>query len=165
MAWTTPTTWVASSVVSAANLNEQVRDNFNYLLSRPRQAIRRTAGSDYETTSTTFTPIDATHLSITLTMSGSVVLLGFSGVAEVTGGGSNAYYDLEIDGVRYSPTANGSLQAPFSGANAPVQLSLIITGLSVGSHTFRPLWRSVSGGTARLLAVSYPITFFAVEVA
>lgn len=165
MAWTTPLTWTAGSVVSAASLNEQVRDNFNYLLSRPRQAIKRTAASNYETTSTTFTPIDATHLSITLTLSGSAVLLGFSGVAEVPSGGGNAYYDMQIDGVRYSPTANGSLQAPFSGANTPVQLSLLITGLSVGSHTFLPLWRSVTGSTARLLAVSYPITFFAVEVA
>ncbi len=165
MAWTSPSTWAAGSVVSAVALNQQLRDNALYLLSRPHQMIKRTAGANYETTSTTFVPIDSTNLSISLTLSGSAVLVNFSGVTEVPSGGGSAYYDLEVDGVRYSPTANGSLQAPFSGANAPLQLTLLITGLSVGAHTFRPVWRSVSGGTARLLAVSYPITFFAMEVA
>jgi len=31
MAWTSPRTWVAAAVLTAAQLNEQVRDNLNYL--------------------------------------------------------------------------------------------------------------------------------------
>lgn len=33
MAWTTPATWVDGAAVDAADLNEQVRDNLEYLKS------------------------------------------------------------------------------------------------------------------------------------
>ena len=34
MAWTSPRTWVASEVVSAATMNQHVRDNLQFLYSR-----------------------------------------------------------------------------------------------------------------------------------
>lgn len=164
MAWTTPLTWSAGSVVSAANLNEQVRDNHNYLISRPHQRIIR-AVSDYSTTSTTFVNIDATNLSIDLTTSGTAVLVGFNGVIRQT---ESVYLDLNVDGTRYANTTNGIGIATIS-STANDQLSgfvVLVTGLSVGSHQFRPMWRVASGtGVLRSASSSSPVCFWAVEVA
>lgn len=165
MAWTTPTTWVASTVVSAATLNEQVRDNFNYLLSRPHQAIRRTAGADYATTSTTFVNIDATNLSIDLTMSGSTVLVLFNGVFRNT---ETVYVDFSVDGTRHANTTEGiglaTLQTTSNYMLAGY--AVLVTGLSVGAHQFRPMWRVASGtGALRATTSTSPVFFSVIEVA
>jgi hypothetical protein len=163
MAWTTPITWTAGTVVGAANLNEQLRDNFNYLLSRPRQAIKRTAGADYTTTSTSFVNIDATNLSINLTMSGSAVLVAFSGVLRQT---ESVFLDFSVDGTRHANTSNGIGVATLT-STANDQLAgytILVTGLSVGSHTFNAMWR-VASGTGVLRAINSPVFFSVIEVA
>ncbi|PJF30840.1 MAG: hypothetical protein CUN51_06550 [Candidatus Thermofonsia Clade 1 bacterium] len=165
MPWTTPTTWVSAQVVTATQLNEQLRDNMNYLLSRPHQRIIRVASSNYTTTSTTFVDIDATNLSITLTISGSAVLVGFSGVAEVNSGPFYCF-DFTVDGNRYTTVSNGLLEVHTATGfiHVPASYTALVMGLTVGSHTFRPVWRATSG-TATLRAVNSPVVFWAMEVA
>jgi hypothetical protein len=134
MPWTTPITWAAGSVVGASQLNQQVRDNLNYLISRPHQVIKRDA--TYSTTSTVFVEMDSVNLSINLTLSGSAVFVGFS--ASVV---NPAQFDLSVDGVRYTSFANGLLSHTIGFAySAPISYAVLVNGLSVGSHTFRPLW-------------------------
>ncbi len=165
MAWTTPITWAAGSVVSAATLNAQVRDNLGYLIARPHQRIIRTDASDYSTTSTTFVNIDAASLSIDLTISGSAVLVGFGGVLRQTEG---VYLDLSVNGTRYANTTQGIGIATISStANyALASYSVLVTGLSVGAHQFRPMWRVASGtGVLRATTSTSPVCFWAVEVA
>lgn len=154
MPWTTPITWTAGSVVGASQLNQQVRDNLNYLLSRPHQVIKRDA--TYTTTSTAFVEMDSVNLSITLTLSGSAVLVGFSATIV-----NPAQFDLSVDGVRYTSFANGLIYHNIGFAySVPISYAVLVNGLSVGSHTFQPLWR-VPGA----FATASSVVFWACEVA
>lgn len=47
MAWTAPRTWVTGELVTAAQLNEQVRDNTDFLHNRPRARVYRSAGQTF----------------------------------------------------------------------------------------------------------------------
>ncbi|MFQ3536758.1 MAG: hypothetical protein SNJ58_12870 [Aggregatilineales bacterium] len=165
MTWTTPTTWSAAQVVTATQLNEQLRDNLNYLISRPHGRVLHTAASNYTTSSPSFADIDPTNLSLSLTLSGSAVLVGFSGLVE-TGSGVMACFDLSVDGVRFTAAPHG-LVAPYILAGVPrwpVSYTVLVVGLTVGSHVFGPMWCAV-GGSITLFAVSNPVSFWALEVA
>jgi hypothetical protein len=157
-------TWVASSVVSAAQLNEQLRDNLVYLLSRPHQRIIRNAG--YSTTSTTFVDIDSTNLSITLTLSSGAVLVGLEVNAFYDGGsGSRPVFDITIDGTRYAnavATGLGGITGVSSSFTVHLSFTALVVGLTVGSHVFRPVWRNTVTSTASLVS---PVVFWALEVA
>jgi hypothetical protein len=163
MTWTTPMTWVASSVVSAAQLNEQLRDNLVYLLSRPHQRIIRDAG--YSTTSTSFVDIDSTNLSITLTLSSGAVLVGLEVNAFYDGSGSRPVFDITIDGTRYAnavATGLGGITGVSGSFTVHLSFTVLVVGLTVGSHIFRPVWRNSTTGTASLVS---PVVFWALEVA
>lgn len=63
MTWTTPVTWATNQLVTAANMNEQVRDNLNYLLAKPTVKILGDTGANYSTSSTSFVDVDVTNLT------------------------------------------------------------------------------------------------------
>jgi hypothetical protein len=166
MAWTTPATWTPGQVVTASDLNTHLRDNLNFLFSRPNSVIKRDNNANYTTTSTSFVDVDGTNLKITLTITGSVVLLAFTVMAT-----SNAIFDILIDSTRYASGGNDGLLAAqdASSARGPVSAALLITGLSAGAHTFKLQWKAVTG-TATLYAGSgvgntdFIPTLWAVEV-
>lgn len=73
MAWTTPKTWVAAEFVDAAEMNQHVRDNLNYLNDLRVEYAQITADtSAFSTTETTivtapaFTPISASRLLVVM---------------------------------------------------------------------------------------------------
>ncbi len=142
--WTSPVTWNPGQVVAASDLNAQLRDNLIYLFARPQGVVKRDNGASYTTTSTSFVDIDGTNLKITLNISGSAVLLGF------TGCGYLAQFDFLIDSTRYaSAGADGLVDA--GGALGPICMIGLVTGLAAGSHTFKVQWK-VTGGTGALYA-------------
>lgn len=76
MAWHTPKTWTPGEVVSAANLNEQLRDNMNHLLVRPLAQFQSIDGVQWQFTNKTptYVPVaPSSDLAIT-PMSGRVLL-------------------------------------------------------------------------------------------
>lgn len=76
MAWHTPKTWTPGEVVSAANLNEQLRDNMNHLLVRPLAQFQTIDGVQWQFTNKTptYVPVaPSSDLAIT-PMSGRVLL-------------------------------------------------------------------------------------------
>lgn len=76
MAWNTPKTWTPGEVVSAANLNQQLRDNMNHLLVRPLSQYQAIDGVTWQFTNTTsaYVPVaPSSDLAIT-PMSGRVLL-------------------------------------------------------------------------------------------
>lgn len=173
MAWTFPPTVLPGEVISASNFGNIMRDDLLYLLARPSRAVIHVPQVTYTTTSSTFTPIDAAQLSITLNLAGSAVMIGFSGMARSNVGDVRAAFDVEIDGMRYGDaTTEGLCQSlPPIGGNMPnhVQFTVLATALTPGSHVFRPVWRVPSAGTAALLAggvayFSHPVVFWAAEV-
>ncbi len=142
MAWTTPATWTPGQVITATDLNTHLRDNLNFLLSRPNSVIKRDNNANYTTTSNSFVDVDGTNLKITLTITGSVVLLGFTVMAT-----SNVIFDILIDSTRYASGGIDGLMATVDASSnrAPVSATLLITGLSAGGHTFKLQWKAVTG--------------------
>ncbi len=149
MAWTTPDTRSAGDVLSAAAYNTYLRDNLSYLFSgRPKFSILRDNGADYSTTSTSFVEVDGTNLKGTLTIAGSAVLLGFT--CQFKYQTPTAYLDFIVDGVRVGAAgADGLIHSVSAAAySKPFGCFLaLVTGLSVGAHTFKVVWKS-SGGTS-----------------
>ena len=154
MAWTTPKTWVAGNTLTAAELNEQVRDNLTFLNSKPSADYVLDEASDYTTTSGTFVDIDSTNLSLSITTGGGDVLAWFTAICypNTTNSPTHANFDIDVDGSRIG--GDDGLQiaiASGSGTYAYDQRGFfvvrLITGLSAGSHTFTAQWKVASGWT------------------
>jgi hypothetical protein len=122
--------------------------------------VQRTAGN-LTTTSTTF--VDATGMSITKTTGARRVLLSVSGTWNAAGS-DGVSIDFTVDGTRVGQD-NGLMQYN-STTPANVAMSYLTDVLSAGSHTFKVQWKSVSGGSATLFAVTTvtPLVFSAVEL-
>lgn len=160
MAWTTPQTWVDGNVLTAAELNEQVRDNLNFLFSKPGDNYVMNEAADYTTTSTLFVDVDATNLALTITTGGGDVLIWFNGVMSGTGTPSYLSVDVLLDGSRLAGddgiltlgSNNNGIISQYQGDKwQNMGFAYLKTGLSAGSHTFKLQWK-VSTGTATLYA-------------
>jgi hypothetical protein len=122
--------------------------------------VQRTAGN-LTTTSTTF--VDATGMSITKTTGARRVLLTMSSTWNAAGS-DGVSVDFTVDGTRVGQD-NGLMQ--YNGTTpANVAMSYLTDVLSAGSHTIKVQWKSVSGGSATLFAVTTvtPLVFSAVEL-
>ncbi len=150
--WTAPATFTPGQIVTATDLNTNVRDNPLYLFTRPQQTILSNVGTDYTTTSTTFVDIDATNLKITKTLFGTAVLLGFTG-SYALNNTATVYWDFDINGTRFaSGGTEGITGTPFSSTLGNlITLVVLVTGLTPGSNTFKIKWR-VSANTATLFS-------------
>jgi hypothetical protein len=144
--WHIPVSWSTGQLVTATNLNEQLRDNLEFLKTPPTALVSINQGSDYATTSTTFVDIDVTNLSLTITTAGGDVLIAFMAY---TGGTSRLYFDVSIDGTRVG--GDDGFVSAVAAANTPVTLVVLKQGLAPGSHTFRVQWK-VNSGTGTMYA-------------
>lgn len=143
--WTQPITWEVDQLVTEGDLNEQMRDNLEWLKSPPRAAA--TLAANITTTSTAF--VDATGLTLALTTAGGALLVGFVGVAS-SSGGATIVFDLLADGVSL-----GGVDG-VSGSNVgivPVSFVWLVDELAAGAHTIKLQWK-VSAGTGTLYAGS-----------
>ena len=135
MAWTTPRTWVAGEVPTAAIMNAHVRDNLN-ALKDPPQAVAENFNVALSTTSTSF--VNMTGVEVTVTTAGGRLLIGF--MATLSGSGGNAtYFEITIDGVAVSGQATGILTQPALGT--PQGFVDLSAALAAGAHTVRIQWR------------------------
>jgi len=144
--WHTPATWSVGQLVTATNLNEQLRDNLEFLKAPPTGVRNVNQASDYATTSTTFVDVDTTNLSFSINTAGGDVLIVFFG--RVNSSTGNVYFDVSVDGVRIG--GDDGLTSGPSGHH-PIALMALKQGLSPGTHTFKLQWR-VSAGTGTLYA-------------
>ena len=137
MAWTTPRTWVAGEVPTAAIMNAHVRDNLN-ALKDPPQAVAENFNVALSTTSTSFA--NMTGVEGTLTTTGGRLLIGFQVSQTSAGGTSGNYtcYEITIDGTAVSGHANGVL---ITYIGAPVGFTHLTAALAAGAHTVRIQWR------------------------
>lgn len=148
MAWTTPKTWTSEPLTSS-DLNTYIRDNQNDIRSRQDNNADYILdeGSDYTTTSTTFTEVDATNLSLTITTTGGDVLVFFSGSVRMS---ANRYgfFNIEVDATdKFTNDGHTMIfGTPTDTALAPVTMAVLCEGLSAGSHTFQLKWKVGSGG-------------------
>jgi len=148
--WTTPRTWVASELLTAALLNAHVRDNLDWMKTPPSNSYAlKNLSATLTTTSTSFGDADATNLSLTITTVGGPVLIVFSG-AVGNSGANTTYLDITVDGTRQGDTTIGITSA-LSGAGSilPTTIVFVTAALAAGSHTFKIQWR-VTAGTGSL---------------
>lgn len=156
--WTPPATWLTDELVTAAKLNEQIRDNLDYLKARPAEI--RTRYGAASTTSAAFVEIDPA-LDISLTTTGGAVLVGCT-VRYIKNDTSGKTVDLRVyidDGAAPSQL----MGANFNGESQTLSGAFLVTGLAAGLHSFRLQWAAFNGGTAQLSS-SGNIHFFAQEV-
>lgn len=166
MGWTAPSTWTTSQVVTATNLNEQLRDNMTYVHSgKPYAGALHNEGSTYSTTSTSFVDVDATDLSKTITTTTGRVLILVT--ATVYCSASNSMrFDVAMDGTRIGSANTLGLTANYTGTSATtISFHVIKTGVSNGSHAFNLQWH-VGAGTGYMYsdASSVPVVFQVIEL-
>jgi hypothetical protein len=151
--WTTPKTWAAGELVTAAMLNTHIRDNLEYLKTPPAASYILNESGDYATTSTSFVNVDGTKLALTIATAGGDVLVGFSGtIINTSGTAGHTFFDVEVDTVRTAGDDGYIAVSPAgAGTRSPVTFLKLIQGLSAGSHTFKLQWK-VAAGTASLFS-------------
>lgn len=140
--WTAPRTWADNDLVAADDLNEQLRDNLEFLKDSPvAQYISN--DSSYEVSRSgngSFVDVDDTNLALTLETNGGDVKITLQGRFQESSGtaSKNAYLDMAVDGTRQGDTTTGlwSLDGDFN----PLYVTHIVRGLEAGSHTFKPQW-------------------------
>ncbi|MBZ0302595.1 MAG: hypothetical protein K8J31_22810 [Anaerolineae bacterium] len=167
--WTTPITWNVDQLVTNTDLNEQVRDNLDYLLSPNHARIVRDNGGNYTITNvTTFQDIDSTNLSITIQTHGGPVLVHFQATGWTAGTAHDVYFDLAVDGFRVGTAFTQGLGTHIGDGSQRqvITLLLLLTDLSAGVYTLRPQWRTAPTDIATLYADSTrnPVIFEAIEL-
>jgi len=90
MAWTAPSTWVAGAVLTAAQLNQQLRDNMNFLAIPNMCRARSTTATTIPNATATIIPFAAadsydTAAMHSTTVNNSRVTVGLVGVYSITG--------------------------------------------------------------------------------
>lgn len=153
--WTPPITWNPGYLVTAGDLNAQLRDNLEFLKAPPFASFIANEGSDYTTTSGSFVNVDNTagKFNLTLVTYGGPVLVCFSGNIIRSTSPQRVYFDVELDGVRLAGDDGilGIGDPSNISPGTPVTLLWWKTGLAAGSHTFKLQWRTTTG-TATLYA-------------
>ncbi|MCY3836586.1 MAG: hypothetical protein OXF83_09170 [Anaerolineaceae bacterium] len=152
MNWQDPKTWNTGDLLTAQDMNAQLRDNLRYLKDLPymQQTIRR--NSNYTTSSRSFVDIDGSNLSLTLRLAGAV-MVGFLGTFQMDRS-AQVCLDLLVDGVRLG-NERGISCLHFSNSNVTQSFTFTFLRdqLAAGEHTFRLQWR-VSSGRATLFAAA-----------
>ncbi len=172
MAWTSPPTFSSGQVVTAADLNSYLRDNTNYLLAR-NYGFLRYLGS-YSSTSTSFVDVDATNLSLTVTINSgrALVLIGLH-LSNASGGGPHSSIDCIVDSTTRIGDATEGLVFQYGDATITGAMGFfmgVATGLSVGSHTFKIQYKTDSGANAARIGYqngalqNHPINFLVLEI-
>jgi hypothetical protein len=140
MAWNTPPTFTTGQLIGASDLNSYIRDNTNYLLGGRVSGTSTKTGSA-NTSSNTFADIDSTDLSVTITTVGSVALVVLNAQFFITiaSSASNLHVDVAVDGTRIEREWNLAVNTGTTFSMA--SFCVFATGLTAGSHTFRPQWK------------------------
>ncbi len=152
MSWTTPHTWIDGEALEEDIMNEQIRDNFNFLKDRPSNTRNINEGANYTTALTNFDDVDPTNLSLTITTEGGDVWVGFTGSISNSTINTYVHFDLEVDGVRFAGD-DGIIVEQINPANnvSTIGFIILIDTLAAAAHTFKLQWK-VSAGTATMFA-------------
>jgi hypothetical protein len=147
MAYIAPTTRSTNDLITATIWNADLVDNIKALKDPPSDNYELNEGSNYTTTSASFTDVDATNLALTITTTGGDVLIHFHGVIGTSSGGNYVFLNVDIDG---SPVAADDgiiqqVQPSVTPTGSPISFTRLVTGLSAGAHTFKLQWKRTAG--------------------
>lgn len=164
MAWTSPRTWVANAVLTAAQLNTDVRDNLNetapakattagslFAATGTNSIAERTPERDFVTTeestaSTSFTDLATSGPAVTVTTGVHAIIFLAARLSNDTGG-HFAEMSFEVSGAS-SIGANVSRALMYESPNADDKMTAGIAifrdDLTAGSNTFTAKYRALS---------------------
>lgn len=151
MAWASMTDLSTGDLVTESHM-DVIRGNIEYLLNPNNDRILRDNSGNYTTTSGSFVDVDATNLAATITTFGGPVLVIVSAVVDHSAASAIVSMDVDVDGSRLGG-AEGMIWQQWDGATREhnFSISVLVTGLSAASHTFKLQWKT-SGATASLHA-------------
>lgn len=153
--YTTPRTWVAGEIVTAALLNTHLRDNLDYLKARPVARASDFDNTVISTSSTAF--VDVTGASVSITTSGSSRLLIIaSGAFGPQGTGATIYITAVVDGVNQGDATYGITYGAFANYGSYACTLLTSAAVADGAHTVK-LQVRVSGGTMSINTFSLAV--------
>jgi hypothetical protein len=144
--WTLPRTWATGEIVTAAMLNQYLRDELDYLKARPVARVSDLDGTVLSTTSATF--VDITGATVNITTSGSSRLLILASGSATFPNANVSYVTALVDGTNQGDSSLGMVSGTF--ATTPVPWSLVfLTSAAVadGAHTVKLQARITAGGT------------------
>lgn len=142
---------LAGLFVNATTLNQQLRDNTEFLYARPFNYVDNTTRT---TTSATF--VQMTGSGVTLTSYGGNMLIVANGKSSNSGAANVNYFDLAIDGTRVGDAANGLAYIHAPAANYNDDLNIVwftSTPPSATSHTYSVYWKTSAGTASALVRV------------
>lgn len=177
MAWTTPMTFVAGNQLTAAQLNQQLRDNLletatakaadagSYFVATAANAIaQRTPGGQTTlgSTSTSSTSYSGTAPTVTRTCQ-TMALVLFSAQASNDNANYGSYASVAVSGAT-TVAANDDWCLTVDGqpASQPMRVAMahLFTGLNAGSHTFTMQYKRGGAGTATFTRRSLAVLSF-----
>lgn len=163
--WVVPVkSWSVGELTTAALINQEMRDRFDYLKTPPQD--RSTTGAAIAVIAAAFTDI-ITLNPITTTGGRVMVTLLATAFHSAAIGAQVGEFDVLDNGVSVSGLSRGVLSLASIGANFVFNASfnLILPPLAAGSHTFK-LQARTSGGTFTIAgaANNLPYWFFAREI-
>jgi len=134
MAWTTPRTWAVKEKLTAALMNQQVRDNLNYLNSKTLARVTQVANApNQSTTSTSFVDVTNSSKTFTASVTGRALILVYINGRVVGDDGGFVTHQI-VDG-------GGSLlgykypAARYTGKNEPDTTLALASVMSVTEDT------------------------------
>jgi hypothetical protein len=169
MAWTTPSTWVAGAILTAAQLNTQLRDNMNELRANHADGIRRIMANqntfNNQTSYADFpnaTDKAAMDLTFVKASSATSLLVAVHASLSFDSGGSQIMsVGLSIGGTDYDvaqfafPTAVS--RQNFSGLR-------VITGVNAASLAVKPRFKAGGASAVNFYANADYVQYSVLEI-
>jgi hypothetical protein len=152
--WLAPKNWNVGELLIASDFNAQIRDNMEWLKSRPFNAVTI---APTNTTSTVF--VQMTGSSASLTSVGGNMLIIFVGTVNNSGAGNVSSLDIAIDSTRQGDSSVGlvTVHTPANNYNDMCcMVFMTSTPPIAGSHNYSVYWKTSAGtlsGSGRLFVM------------
>ena len=148
MAWTTPKTWAAGDVVTAAQLNTNIRDNMNALAGVTLTGSLQTGSVNTGVANAQWGNqnqdwrIMSSALTLSLTTKGGAIIF-FANLQNVRSQTTANTFEF---GTQFDGSANRNLYTFENGGDRKytVQIWDIRAGVAAGSHTISLIWKRLN---------------------
>ena len=136
MAYTAPRTWVVNELLTAALLNEQLRDNELYLKELALH-LTAVAESAADTSFNSATYVDVNSMAVTLTLTQACdVFLSFWCAPTFSSGGGNVRFAFFEGAVHKGLDGGGKVFFDYCSPG-PISMTHLVLAVDAGAHTYK----------------------------
>lgn len=169
MPWNDPITWQANDLVTASQLNEQLRDNQNYLRQRPLYTSSFSASGNSTNLTSYEYVTTAGNLGITVPILQTTAGLNLQYLLIITGTISTnpegAFKIIHSIGGSNDTSLLIRNRTPLLGAQIPFCLIGVLTLAAHVQHVIRPKWAVDSSSVTMSAAQQWKMTLLEISVA